>query len=104
MKMKSGVENMMEVYIRDKKRTKDLEAQLGKSNKKIESLTKQIETLRKTSGMIEDMNFASINMQQFCLTIVFCRSKYARSCQQAESTSVHATYWLFNIHIDLVLQ
>ncbi|KAJ2956653.1 hypothetical protein NQZ79_g7530 [Umbelopsis isabellina] len=50
MKMKSGVENMMEVYIRDKKRTKDLEAQLGKSNKKIESLTKQIENLRKTSG------------------------------------------------------
>ncbi|KAM3580575.1 hypothetical protein VKS41_007236 [Umbelopsis sp. WA50703] len=51
MKIKAGVENMMEVYIRDKKRTKDLEAQqFDQVNKKIESLTKQIEQLRKTSG------------------------------------------------------
>jgi rapamycin-insensitive companion of mTOR len=48
--MKLGVENMMEVYIKDKKRTKDLEAQLDKSNKRIESLTKDIEQLRKTGG------------------------------------------------------
>jgi len=50
IKMKLGVENMMEVYIRDKKRTKDLEAQLDKSNKRIESLTKEIEQLRKSAG------------------------------------------------------
>ena len=50
--MKVGVENMMEVYIKDKKRTKDLEAQLDKSNKKIESLTRQIEQIRKTAGSV----------------------------------------------------
>jgi Hr1 repeat len=49
-KMKLGVENMMEVYIKDKKRTKDLEAQLDKYNKRIESLTKEIEQLRKSAG------------------------------------------------------
>ncbi|CAO3672310.1 unnamed protein product [Umbelopsis ramanniana] len=49
-KMKLGVENMMEVYIKDKKRTKDLEAQLDKYSKRIEFLTKEIEQLRKSSG------------------------------------------------------
>lgn len=48
--MKLGVENMMEVYIKDKKRTKDLEAQLDKYSKRIESLTKEIEQLRKSAG------------------------------------------------------
>jgi rapamycin-insensitive companion of mTOR len=48
--MKLGVENMMEVYIKDKKRTKDLDAQLDNYNKRIDSLTKEIEQLRKSAG------------------------------------------------------
>jgi rapamycin-insensitive companion of mTOR len=71
MKIKAGVENMMEVYIRDKKRTKDLEAQqFDQVNKKIESLTKQIEQLRKTSGMIIDIA-SSITMQPCCSLFLF---------------------------------
>ncbi|RCI05307.1 hypothetical protein CU098_010819 [Rhizopus stolonifer] len=46
MKMKSGVENMLEVYLRDKKRTKDLESQLEGYNTAIDATTKQIEHIR----------------------------------------------------------
>jgi prefoldin subunit 5 len=49
-KMKSGVENMLEVYIKDKKRTKELEAQLEGYNRAIDQTTKRIEQIRTTAG------------------------------------------------------
>ncbi|GAN00739.1 cytosolic regulator pianissimo [Mucor ambiguus] len=45
-KMKSGVENMLEVYLRDKKRTKELEAQLEAYHTAIENTKKRIEYIR----------------------------------------------------------
>ncbi|KAI7866417.1 Rapamycin-insensitive companion of mTOR, N-term-domain-containing protein [Spinellus fusiger] len=49
-KMKSGVENMLEVYIKDKRRTKDLEAQLEQCLLTIETITKEIERIRTQPG------------------------------------------------------
>jgi hypothetical protein len=49
-KMKSGVENMLEVYLKDKKRTKDLEQQLDGYNRAIDAITKRIEYLRTNAG------------------------------------------------------
>jgi biotin synthase-related radical SAM superfamily protein len=51
-KMKSGVENMLEVYFSDKKRTKDLEVQLIDYNKAIDATTKRIESIRTTAGIL----------------------------------------------------
>ncbi|KAI9485740.1 MAG: Rapamycin-insensitive companion of mTOR, N-term-domain-containing protein [Benjaminiella poitrasii] len=47
-KMKSGVENMLEVYLKDKKKTKELESQLEGYNAAIHDITKQIEHIRIT--------------------------------------------------------
>jgi rapamycin-insensitive companion of mTOR len=41
---------MLEVYFKDKKRTKDLEAQLDDYNKAINATTKRIEYIRTTAG------------------------------------------------------
>ncbi|GAA5806120.1 hypothetical protein HPULCUR_011649 [Helicostylum pulchrum] len=49
-KMKSGVENMLEVYFKDKKRTKDLELQLESYNTCIDKTTKRIEHIRTNAG------------------------------------------------------
>lgn len=48
--MKSGVENMLEVYIKDKKRTKELETQLEGYTTTIDEITKRIEQIRTTAG------------------------------------------------------
>lgn len=48
--MKSGVENMLEVYFKDKKRTKDLELQLESYNTCIDKTTKRIEHIRTNAG------------------------------------------------------
>ncbi|ORX62115.1 hypothetical protein DM01DRAFT_1298682 [Hesseltinella vesiculosa] len=53
-KMKLGVENMLEVYLKDKKRTKDLESQLENYNATILSLTKRIDELRLLAGNDSD--------------------------------------------------
>lgn len=52
--MKSGVENMLEVYFKDKKRTKDLEAQLEDYHKAIDATTKRIDYIRTTAGRDKD--------------------------------------------------
>lgn len=49
-KMKSGIENMLEVYFKDKKRTKDLELQLAQCNISIDNTTKRIEHIRTNAG------------------------------------------------------
>lgn len=48
--MKSGVENMLEVYFKDKKRFKELEAQLETYNTSIDNTTKRIEHIRTNAG------------------------------------------------------
>lgn len=48
--MKSGVENMLEVYFKDKKRTKDLELQLEAYNISIDNTIKRIEHIRTNAG------------------------------------------------------
>lgn len=48
--MKSGVENMLEVYFKDKKRTKDLESQLEGYNAAIDTTKKKIEHIRTVAG------------------------------------------------------
>lgn len=48
--MKSGVENMLEVYFKDKKRTKDLELQLEAYNTSIDNTIKRIEHIRTNAG------------------------------------------------------
>jgi predicted nucleic acid-binding Zn-ribbon protein len=49
-KMKSGIENMLEVYFKDKKRTKDLELQLSQCNISIDNTNKRIEHIRTNAG------------------------------------------------------
>jgi rapamycin-insensitive companion of mTOR len=49
-KMKYGVENMLEVYFKDKKRTKDLELQLEAYNISIDNTIKRIEHIRTNAG------------------------------------------------------
>jgi len=51
-KMKSGVENMLEVYLKDKKRTKELEAQLEAYHTAIENTKKRIEFIRTHAGNV----------------------------------------------------
>jgi rapamycin-insensitive companion of mTOR len=48
--MKSGVENMLDVLIKDKKRTKELESQLETYNTSIDNTTKRIEHIRTNAG------------------------------------------------------
>ncbi|KAI9307439.1 Rapamycin-insensitive companion of mTOR, N-term-domain-containing protein [Cunninghamella echinulata] len=48
--MKDGVEKLLEAYIKDKKRTKDLETELEDYNNKIDTLVKNIEQLRMMAG------------------------------------------------------
>ncbi|KAI7903798.1 Rapamycin-insensitive companion of mTOR, N-term-domain-containing protein [Cokeromyces recurvatus] len=48
-KMKSGVENMLEVYLKDKKKTKELETQLEGYSLAIDEITKRIEHIRITA-------------------------------------------------------
>lgn len=48
--MKLGVENMLEAYLQDKRRTKDLERQLENYNAAIDSLTKRIDHIRMLAG------------------------------------------------------
>lgn len=50
--MKSGVENMLEVYLKDKKRTKELEAQLEAYHTAIENTKKRIEFIRTHAGNV----------------------------------------------------
>lgn len=49
--MKLGVENMLEVYMQDKKRTKDLETQLDTYNTAIGDTVQRIESIRTNAGM-----------------------------------------------------
>ncbi|KAG0742053.1 hypothetical protein G6F57_008738 [Rhizopus arrhizus] len=49
-KLKSGVENMLEVYVKDKRRTKELEAELEECNGAINKTTKAIENIRLNAG------------------------------------------------------
>ncbi|KAI8088648.1 Rapamycin-insensitive companion of mTOR, N-term-domain-containing protein [Halteromyces radiatus] len=49
-KMKLGVENMLEAYLQDKKRTKELEGQLESYNATIDTLAKNIERIRMLAG------------------------------------------------------
>lgn len=48
--MKEGVENLLEVYLRDKKRTKDLEAKLETYNSTINDIVQRIEHVRTNAG------------------------------------------------------
>ncbi|ORZ19033.1 Rapamycin-insensitive companion of mTOR, N-term-domain-containing protein [Absidia repens] len=48
--MKLGVENMLEAYLHDKKRTKDLERQLENYNTTIDTLVKRIDHIRMLAG------------------------------------------------------
>ncbi|CEI92483.1 hypothetical protein RMCBS344292_06740 [Rhizopus microsporus] len=50
IKLKAGVENMLEVYVKDKKRTKELETQLEECNEAIDKTTKAIENIRRNAG------------------------------------------------------
>lgn len=50
IKLKAGVENMLEVYVKDKKRTKELETQLEECNEAINKTTKAIENIRRNAG------------------------------------------------------
>lgn len=50
IKLKAGVENMLEVYVKDKKRTKELETQLEECNEAISKTTKAIENIRRNAG------------------------------------------------------
>ena len=52
--MKLGVENMLEVYMQDKKRTKDLETQLDTYNTAIGDTVQRIESIRTNAGMCVD--------------------------------------------------
>ncbi|KAI9321769.1 Rapamycin-insensitive companion of mTOR, middle domain-containing protein [Dichotomocladium elegans] len=49
-KMKLGVENMLEVYLQDKKRTKDLESQLEAYNAAIDDTIQRIDHMRMNAG------------------------------------------------------
>ncbi|KAI9498276.1 Rapamycin-insensitive companion of mTOR, middle domain-containing protein [Zychaea mexicana] len=49
-KMKLGVENMLEVYLKDKKRKKDLEAQLESCNVSMDEIVQRIEYIRTNAG------------------------------------------------------
>ncbi|KAI8987675.1 Rapamycin-insensitive companion of mTOR, N-term-domain-containing protein [Mycotypha africana] len=59
IKMKAGVENMLEVYIKDKKRTKELEAQLDVYNTAIDHTTKRIDHIR-TSAVNSGTNIIEV--------------------------------------------
>ncbi|RCH97274.1 hypothetical protein CU098_004610, partial [Rhizopus stolonifer] len=50
VKLKSGVENMLEVYVKDKRRTKELEMQLEECNVVINTTTKTIDNIRLNAG------------------------------------------------------
>jgi rapamycin-insensitive companion of mTOR len=65
-KMKSGVENMLEVYFKDKKRTKDLEAQLEAYHSSIDNTTKRIEHIRTNAGNLWESFFLFLFF--FCFT------------------------------------
>ncbi|KAI9257881.1 Rapamycin-insensitive companion of mTOR, middle domain-containing protein [Sporodiniella umbellata] len=49
-KLKTGVENMLEVYVKDKPRTKELEIQLEECNNAINKITKAIDNVRLNAG------------------------------------------------------
>ncbi|KAI7853777.1 Rapamycin-insensitive companion of mTOR, middle domain-containing protein [Circinella umbellata] len=49
-KIKLGVENMLEVYFKDKKRKKDLEAQLESCNASMDEIVQRIEYIRTNAG------------------------------------------------------
>jgi len=99
--MKLGVENMMEVYIKDKKRTKDLEAQLDKYNKRIESLTKEIEQLRKSAGKDLCKFYLSFTSVVIKTSFGDKRPSYARGYQQTQGTSFCSINRFSGLHCSL---
>lgn len=60
--MKVGVENMLEVYLRDKKRTKDLEAQLETYNSAIDDIVQRIENIRTSAGTKRQIMLTTVSL------------------------------------------
>lgn len=84
--MKLGVENMLEVYLKDKKRTKDLEAQLDTYNTTINDIAKRIEYIRTNAGTIL---YCAICGILYNLMLSFYRSSGPRHIQTPKGAQLH---------------
>lgn len=94
--MKSGVENMLEVYLKDKKRTKDLEAQLEAYNSAIEEIVQRIDAIKTNAGISKRgrAEHCVIPHSSRLTTLWFRRRAHGASDTEAERAQLHRQYGL----------
>ncbi|SAL99279.1 hypothetical protein [Absidia glauca] len=83
-KMKLGVENMLEAYLQDKRRTKDLERQLENYNAAIDSLTKRIDHIRMLAGKHSTEVTTKLKQHKYTISTAFPTSSITTSSSTAK--------------------